>query len=431
MPSWGRARRWWPHERSALAALALATTFMALGAMAKPAFVLPDTLYAAPGIECNVYFAQVFDAVKPAAFAFEARCGKGACLNECWRWTPATEDAGARVRLVLNAWNDDGLVATATTTVCVAGAPVAPQRRLTLALLSASEVNCRFPDQLMARMRAAGFTNYVPVGSHSSGAKCTNGCMVVAGEAAHDGYGGFAFGDFLHRWKMAPDEFTELQSAAEREQLKSFGIVPKKPNLLRRHLLKSPLLRIKDGRLTLDIQHWLDRINGGAPPDVIVIALGGNGVFGRRPDTLEDYVQNVELANARTLIGELRKVAPHTLIALATHFLGALDQDAYGRNYGCYQSQVQSWKNTVCYNRELMRFVRDAGDPRLVLVPIAQALDPVNGYPTAEVPAFAHARVKVVRGTNALHPTLEGGRQIGDAYAAWLMWRLGAGGDGI
>ena len=417
--------------RKAVSALALAASLVLAEASARPAFVLPDTLYAAPGIECNVYFAQVFDAVKPTTFAFEARCGKGACLDECWRWTPVADDAGSKVRLVLNAWNDDGLAAAVTTTVCVAGAPVCPQRKVTLALLGASAVNCRFQDQLMVRMHAAGFANYTPVGSHSSGANCADGCRVVPGEAAHDGYGGFAAGDFLRRWKMTPDEFTELQSDAEREQLKSFGVKLKENEQWRRHLLKSPLMRVKDGKPVLDVRRWFERINGGMAPDAIVIVLGGNGVFGCRPDTLDDYMRNVEMANIRKLVDVLRKAAPDALIALATRFGGALCQDAYGRNYGCHQSQVQARKNIFRYNRELERFVRESADPRIVLAPVAQALDPVNGYPAAKEPAFAHAKEEVMRGRNALHPTLEGGRQLGDAYAAWLMWRLGSGGDGM
>jgi UDP-2,3-diacylglucosamine pyrophosphatase LpxH len=72
-----------------------------------------------------------------------------------------------------------------------------------------------------------------------------------------------------------------------------------------------------------------------------------------------------EMANARKLVGELRKAAPDALIALPTRFSDSADQSAYGKGYGC-------------------------------------------------------------RSRNALHPTLEGGAQLGDAAAAWLMYILGA-----
>lgn len=410
--------------KSRLAAKALATIALAAGmvpaAWAKPEFVLPETLYAAPGVECNIYFGEVFDAVKPENFAFEVRGEKGACLTECWRWTPTANDAGKSVRLVLNAWNDDGLAAAATTTVRVARNS-ASKKRLAMAILSASSVNCCYPDQIMKRMHACGYTGYTSVGSHSSGTMCTNGCEIVPGRAPHDGYGGFAFSSFLHRWRMTPDEFTELQSDAERDQLKSFGYKLPPGNAWRRHLLKSPLLRLKNCKPTLDIQHWFDRINGGAAPEVILIVLGGNGVFSKRPHDIDDYLRNQEMASARILVKELRKAAPKTLIALATRFVGSADQSAYGKGYGCSQSQVQARKNFFAYNRALEDFVAKFGDPLVTLVPLAQALDPVNGYPHASVPVFSGSKIKVDRARNALHPTLEGGVQLGDAIAAWLM----------
>jgi lysophospholipase L1-like esterase len=403
----------------ALAAVALAAG-LAQGVWAKPEFVLPKTLYAAPGIECNIYFGEIFDAVRPDNFAFEVLGEKGACLNECWRWTPKAEDGGRNVRLVLNAWNDDGLAAAATVTVRVARNSV-NKKRVTMALLSASSVNCCYPDQIMKRMHECGYTGYTPVGSHSSGTMCTNGCEIVPGRAPHDGYGGFAFSSFLNRWRMTPDEFTELQSDAEREQLKSFGYKLTPGNAWRRHLLKSPLLRLKNGKPTLDVQHWFNRINGGDAPDVILIVLGGNGVFSQRPHTIDAYLRDKEFANADILVKELRKAAPKTLIALATRYVGSADQDSYGKGYGCQQSQVQARRNFFAYNRALEEFVAKSGDPRMVLVPMAQALDPVNGYPQVNVAAFSGSKIKVRRANNALHPTLEGGMQLGDAIAAWLM----------
>ena len=51
----------------------------------RPEFVLPDTLYAATGVECNVYFASALDSVRPDR-ASGPVCVRGAfdgwCLPE-------------------------------------------------------------------------------------------------------------------------------------------------------------------------------------------------------------------------------------------------------------------------------------------------------------------------------------------------------------
>ena len=59
------------------AVIALASAASAAEAPKRPAFVLPETLYAAPGLECNVYFAGALDSVRPERYAFEVRSAVG------------------------------------------------------------------------------------------------------------------------------------------------------------------------------------------------------------------------------------------------------------------------------------------------------------------------------------------------------------------
>ena len=408
-------------------ALACVVSSVATSVFARLAFVLPETLYAVPGVECNVYYFDVLDSVNPSAYAFEAEAeaGVGQSLSECWRWTPRESDAGARRSVVFRAWSDDGLVAAATTTVRVARAPRQTERRLTVAQIAASSANCLYQDQIFRRMREAGFSNYTPVGSHSGGGEwCKECCRVKPGFVPHDGYGGFTFGDFLRRWRLSPDEESELQNEAEREQLRSVGVtfVPDKQTwqAWRRHLLKSPLLQMRGGRPVIDVQSWLNRINEGRAPDILIVDLGGNGVFNQTPETIEAHVRDVQLKDAAELLRVMRAACPDTLFAMATRCVGACDQSAYGKNYGGRFSQQQAHKNFMFWNRALMEFVRTFNDPHLTLVPVSQSVDPLRGYPSTTEPASAQLTAKVVRGTNAIHPTIEGGRQIGDAYYAWL-----------
>ena len=142
----------------------------ALSASAKPTFFLPEHLYAAPGVECNVYFSNIFESFTPNRYAYEALAAKGKSQVERWTWTPTAADAGTKVKLVINAWSDDAPVASVTTTVHVARAPQpgADQRKITFALLAASLTNSRYQDRIMKDMRENGYPLFTPVGSRPS-----------------------------------------------------------------------------------------------------------------------------------------------------------------------------------------------------------------------------------------------------------------------
>ena len=46
-----------------------------MNAEAKARWFMPETLYAAPGVECKVFFAKMFESVKYSNYAFEALSG--------------------------------------------------------------------------------------------------------------------------------------------------------------------------------------------------------------------------------------------------------------------------------------------------------------------------------------------------------------------
>ena len=380
----------------------------AAGARAKARWFMPETLYAAPGVECQVFFARMFESVKPSNYAFEALSEKGNFWEDRWSWTPGAADAGSRVRVVFRALTDDGLVDCATTTVVVAKAPTAAEksRRTTLALFSASSTNCRYQDRLRARMREAGFAGYTPVGSHT-GTSSSMECDPEKG-APHDGYGGFAWGDFTTRWTMSVDEIDNLQAEAEREQLRKFGYKIPEGQEWRRGLLKSPLVKVENGEKVVDVQRWLDKVNGGEPPDYILIVLGGNGVSTIPADRIETAVAR-QLVSAERLLGHLRKACPKTRIAIAQAFGGSIEQAGWGKNYGATISAFQGNINRIKYDRAIKRFVETRGDDNIVFVPFSHGVDPVRAYPRTEEDG------------NALHGTRLSGYQAGDALFAWLL----------
>ena len=385
---------------------------VACAVMAKPTLTIPAELAAAPGIPCNVYFARGLESVRPSNYAFEAISEVGNFWEDRWTWTPSKQDAGRKVQVVFNVWDDvSGLIDAVTTTVSVAKLPTGEQKAqsVAVAILGASSTNSRYQDQLRTRMREAGFANYVAVGSHTG--ESSSVAYRPEEAAPHDGYGGFTWGDFLTRYAMTIDEIDNLQADAERDQLVHlFGVKLPKGQEWRNGLLKSPFVRIENMKKVVDIQAWFDKVNGGRAPDYVFITLGGNGIATVRPEKIGEAVAG-QMADASKLLDYFRAAAPKMKIVVTSAFGGSLTQDGWGRNYGSKTSAFVGNLNRIRYDRAVAKLVAERNDPKLVYMTASLNVDPVGAYPHGN-----HA--------NALHSGQSGGRMFGDALAAWLWCDL-------
>lgn len=393
---------------------------------AGPSFVLPDRIYAAVGHECNVYFANVFDSATPWTYAYEALCDKGRHEQKRWCWTPKKEDAGTSHRLVLRAVNDTGLVAAATTTVTVA-ANADKSKRVAMSVISSSIVNCGYPRKVFEDMRKMGFAGFRAVGTRDGRKRAAGGEMPSSDGIPsediprHDGYGGWTFDCFLTRYQITETEFEKIQSEAERQQLESLGVKVSADYDRQKHRLRSPFVRIENGKKVLDAQMWFDKVNGGKAPEVIVITLGVNGTFAPRDEkSLQRVVDGTQIPTAKKLVAFLRRSCPNAVIGLATTNVGC-SQDGYAENYGCQQSSVQFRHNSFYITRRLIQLVAESGDSRLYVLPLSQAIDAENAFFRREVRANARSSRKVWRDVNALHLDDEGGWQVADAVTAFVL----------
>ena len=378
--------------------------------------MLPEVVYASPGIESNIYFDYVIDSATPWAYAFEVKCPRGTHGNKRWFWTPDKTDAGKSFDLELRVFNDYGRVLTGRCKVVVAGEPADYNKKITLALLADSGTNSGYPAHLLKVMRQNGFVNYTPVGKHSGG-----GRPVVPGGLAHDGYGGFSWNCFLNRWYYLESDLPKTQTQAEREQMEAIGV---KRNIRPgwEYMLRSPLIKIVNGQKTVDVPGWFKDINQGKAPDFIIIQLGGNDMFSATEKDLEERISRI-IGNARKLIAVLRQHAPDAVIGITSSPLGC-SQDGFGANYKCSQSHYQYSRNMQRYNRALDRMIKELKDAKIKLIPLHHALDSEGSFLQKTYPVFARSSKKIVRDSNALHFSKEGGYQVGDAIYCWLRKQI-------
>jgi len=382
-----------------------------------PKLDLPPVICAAPGIETNIYFANVFTANVPENFVHLVKCAKGKLEDRRWCWTPDAKDAGKTFPLTLEVRDDRGAVARAECEVRVVKPLKDPKRKITLALLSASAASSGYPQFLMETMHANGIVNYTPVGTYH---RC--GLPPGPGLALSDSYGGWRWQDFLSRYGYSVKEFRSVQDEAEKEHMKVLGV--QTVNLNNEYKLKSPLLKAVNGKVVRDVPGWFGRINGGKAPDVILIDLGANDCFSARADQIRDRLENEVRPAMTELVNELRKAAPNAVIGITRRALGSRSQTAFGANYGCSQSRWQYLVNQRLYNELVVRFVAERGDPDIFVLPYYQNVDPLYGYPVKMIPPNARETVKVPQYVNALHTTESGARQIADAMYCFLLDRF-------
>ena len=56
--------------------------------------LVPEKIYAVPGVELTVYFNNIVTVVNPANYVFDVDCEKGRNDLKRWRFTPKKEDVG-------------------------------------------------------------------------------------------------------------------------------------------------------------------------------------------------------------------------------------------------------------------------------------------------------------------------------------------------
>ena len=363
-------------------------------------FFLPAHLYAVPGIECNIYFRNIFLAVNPANFVFDVNCKVGRNDLKRWRFTPAAADAGKTYPLSIKVYDKNGLAAEGQTTVHVAPADAGKGKAVSILVVGDSLTNATvYPTRLHTLCKQDGNPKLTMIGSHRGG-----GRPPVPGGVAHEGYGGWAWNTFMTRFQ---DE-----SAI------------KDPTPVRKFYARSKFLTKKDGKVVFDLAQYLKKYNNGKTPDVITFQLGVNDVFGADEADLPKRIRTI-LANADKLIAAFRKEAPNALIGVGYVTPGA-NQDAFGNNYKCGQTAWGYYRNHFRLNQAMAKHFAKYNDPKLVMIPSNVGLDTENNFPVRKEPVNSQNKTVVSRQSNGVHPAPTGYNQIGDTYYAWLKNQLAA-----
>ena len=201
---------------------------------------LPEHIYAVPGIECNIYFRNIFLTVNPANYIFDVNCKVGRNDVKRWRFTPTAADGGKTYPLTVKVYNQNGAPAAyGKTTIHVAPADAGKDRELSILVVGDSLTNATvYPTRLHTLCKQPGNPKLTMIGSH-----CGGGRMTVPGGVAHEGYGGWTWKAFMNRY---PDE-------AKLEKMTP----------VQKNYATNKFLVLKDGKRVFDLTAYLKKYNQG------------------------------------------------------------------------------------------------------------------------------------------------------------------------
>lgn len=363
--------------------------------------VLPEKIYAVPGVETNIYFDNIVRVINPDNYVFEARSKKGRWDEKRWSFTPDDKDVGS-FKLTINVIGNQGLLASKDVTVVVSPRNAGKDKKLSILLVGDSlTAGSRYAIRIMDLFKQTGNSNVKLVGSHAGG-----GRKSLLGGIVHEGYGGWTWRSFNTRW-LKDDEISKLT--------KPIDII----------YARSPFLAMKDGKLSHDIQGYFDSRNGGKAPDIITFLLGVNDVFSASDARIEKVINHI-FKNMDTLLAEMRKAAPDAIIGVGLPTAGAATQDAFGKNYGSRHSRWQYKKNQHRLVERMLQKFAKSNPYNVQIVPIYLNLDCENNFPIANVPINAGNKRTVNRLNNGVHPSVDGYDQIGDTFFCWMKSALAA-----
>lgn len=379
---------------ASVASLVIAGLCISLAALAQDnvRLALPETVFALPGLECNLYFDNVVLVLDADEYTFDVNCPKGIQLAECWRYVPGAEEVGEYALTLTVRNGENAVVAQGNTTIRVAPPNAGAGKEVSVLLIGDSLTNASvYSQHLLDLCGANGSPKLTLIGSH--------GKDDPLGPNRHEGYGGWTAKRFATHWT----------GIARTGDYKERG---------------SPFLyETEEGERVLDLQRYCDDVNGGVLPDFVTIFLGCNDTFGADEASIERQIDDM-FVHMDALIAMIHAASPDIPIGLIQPVPPAVSQDAFGANYGTGQTRWQYRRNQ---HRVVERMAEHyAAMPEVSLVPAYVNLDCEHNFPSGAQAVNARNEEDIIRQNNGVHPAETGYRQIGDSVCCWLMNQLAA-----
>ena len=355
--------------------------------------LLPTRIYAATGLEANIYFDNLVLTPDCSNYIFDVTCSKGRQDSTRWYMNPKDTDLGS-VPFELTILNDENKkLASAKSEIVIVSKDAGKGRAFSILVVGDSLTDASvYPNELKKLLAENGNPEVTFIGSHSGRGQAVNGNRV-----SHEGRGGWKWSDFCTVYDLSKSDYKA----------------------------KSPFLFPDEkGKPVLDFKKYLDKYNNGKAPDFITVFLGTNDVFGVNDDASIDKKIDEIFKYADILIAEFRKTAPLCKIGLVTTIPPVASQDAFGNNYKCGQTRWQFRRNQHRLVERLYEKFGNSEKDNISIIPAYVNVDCENNYPVINTTVNERSKKAFARPSNGVHPANEGYFQIADTLFSWIKYKL-------
>ncbi|QDV53435.1 SGNH/GDSL hydrolase family protein [Gimesia fumaroli] len=349
--------------------------------------ILPEIIYAVPGMETNIYFDNVCLVLNPANYVFDVHCNRGHLQNERWTFTPEEKEVGD-YKFTLNVLDQKNqIVASKESRLRVVPQDAGKEKTASILMIGDSLThNSIYPKHVRDLSQKFQGPALKLIGSHNP--KNEEGVQ-------HEGYGGWTAVRFA----------THFKETARTGNYRERG---------------SPFLYAdQEGKPKLDFPRYCKEFNAGTAPDLVTIFLGPNDVYSATDETIAERTDTM-INHLDILVKMIHDFNPQTKIGLMLPVPPAATQDAFSTTNGRGQTRWQYKRNQHHVVERLNSHFGAKEKQQIYLVPTHLNLDCVHNYPAKSVPFNAHNPEKTVRQNNAVHPATSGYLQIGDSLFAWI-----------
>ncbi|OGV52312.1 MAG: hypothetical protein A2017_13440 [Lentisphaerae bacterium GWF2_44_16] len=353
--------------------------------------LLPPAVYASPGYEMNIYFDNIILVPDIRQYNFNISVPDkehGVQYAECWRFVPSDKSVGSfpwKIK-VLNGQNK--VAAEGETTVHVSPKDAGAGRQVSVLMIGDSlTAASAYPNELKRLFSMPGNPEVKFIGTLNRKG------------AAHEGRGGWTWAGYCNLWTEGGDFKNQ-----------------------------SPFLYPDGEKRMLNFKKYIEDNNEGKAPDFVTVFLGCNDIFfageyTQKTQSPESIARNVIFKYSDKFIDEIRRTCPETQIGLILPVPPCATQDGFV-NYKCSQTRWQYRINQHTLTEEMIKKYGNREKENIFLVPAYLNIDCVNGFPSEGKEPNAHAKTKILRHSNGVHPAQSGYLQIADSIYAWLKYRL-------
>ncbi|MFB3904604.1 MAG: SGNH/GDSL hydrolase family protein [Acidobacteriota bacterium] len=355
--------------------------------------VLPETIYATPGIETNLYFENVLLTLTPGAYFYDVTCPKGTLLEARWTFSPKGEEAGAYPLMLEVRDSSNSVVARGRSTVRVASAGAGSGSTVRLLTVGDSLTQPALYQRHIHDLCAAGKSPSLRlIGTRGPDD------LPATGEIRHEGIGGWTAQAFATLY--GPNSWNGYPKG---EGTGSPFVYPD-----------------ASGRPKLDFARYCREFNQGMPPDFVTFGLGTNDVW-RATDEDIDRVLDGILGYFDTLIGAVHAFRPEIRVGILLPPPPSPSQDGF-RGYTGGQKQT-AWQYRRNYHRLIERLISHFGGrgaENIWLVPVYLGFDTRHNYHRRSFPVHGRDGTEVTQVIDPVHPASSGHQQIGDVIYSWI-----------